>query len=337
MKKCSLLLLVSIIITSLQAQNIDLSLRLEKGEDYKQSSNSTATALMNLMGQEFNVTRSVIGTTHFLVKESNEEGYKMDAKYENLSMTMEMPEGQNITINTMPIDAGTVDEQLEANNALIASLLEKIEGKTFQITMTHKGEVINVENLDTIIEPIFEELTEDLTEKQTKEMKEQIVEAYGDEALKNSMEMITAIYPDEPVKEGDKWQLGTDNIESGVLMPMQVTTEYELAKLTADYAQIKGTGAVSTSNKETSNSIMAQIPFMFELKGEILSELKVDLKTGWIIDANIKQEIQGESAMPESPEMTEGSSEEMSKEMIAQMFGQMKMSVKISSETVVTN
>lgn len=167
-------------------------------------------------------------------------------------------------------------------------------------------------------------------------MKEQIVEAYGDESLKSNMELMTAIYPSDPVKVGDKWHLETDT-ESAVAMLVHVATEYELAELTADYALIKGTGVVSTSNRENSNPIMAMMPFMFEFEGAIVSELKVDLKTGWIIEANINQEIQGETAMPESPEMAEGSSEEMSKEMLAQMFGQMKMSIKMSSKTVVTN
>lgn len=332
MKKLSLLLLASIILTSLQAQNVDLSLRLEKDEDYKQSSNSTANVLMNLMGQEFNITRTVNATTHFLVKESNEEGYKIDAKYENLSMTMEMPEGQNVAINTMPVDAGTVNEQLEASNALLASLLDEMEGKTFQVTMNHKGEITDVENFDAIIEPIFEKLADELTEEQKKEIKEQIVQAYGDESLKSNMELMTAIYPSDPVKVGDKWHLDTDT-ESAVAMLVHVATEYELAELTAEYALIKGTGVVSTSNRENSNPIMAQMPFMFEFEGAIVSELKVDLNTGWIIGANINQEIEGEAAMPEAPEMSEGAPEEM----LAQMFGQMKISMKMTSKTVVTN
>lgn len=159
------LLFASIIIISVQSQNSNLSLHLEKGKEYKQSSSSVANVEMNLMGQEFNITRSVNATTHFLVKESNEEGYKIDAKYENLSMTMEMPEGQNVAINTMPVDAGTVNEQLEASNALLASLVEEMEGKTFQVTMSHKGEITNVENFDAIIEPVFEKLADELTEE----------------------------------------------------------------------------------------------------------------------------------------------------------------------------
>lgn len=323
MRRTFTLLLATIIITSIQSQTADLSLNLEKGKEYKQTSNSNSRVLMNVMGQEMNISRTVNVITSFLVKDINKDGYIMEAKYEKLSMFMKMLQGGEVEISS---------EEVDANNLLIASLLEKIKGMSFEITMSKTGKITEVKNCEAIMET-FVEGFDQLPEEKREEMKDQIKDAYGDEAIKSSMEMITGIFTDKPVKKGDKWKLNT-SIESG--MSMNLASEYELVELTSDYALIKGNATVVTPDKEA-NAITSIMPMQFDVAGTSLSEIKVDVKTGWIISAKITQDIQGEASMLESPLTKDQMPEDVSEEMLGEMFRDMKISMKMTTETVITN
>lgn len=133
-------------------------------------------------------------------------------------------------------------------------------------------------------------------------MKAQIMNAYGAEALKGNIEMATAIYPDKPVNKGDNWTIHT-NLESG--MSAKVSTLYEYADLTADYALIKGNSTIETEDKDAYIEANG-MPMKYDLKGSMQSEIKVDRKTGWIIETKINQQIKGDAYIKENPQMPNG-------------------------------
>lgn len=310
MKTFYMLLLASMMLTSVSSQNADLTLKLEKGKEYKQTTSSKMSMTQEIMGQAMNLGAITNGTTCFLVKDINEDGYIMEAKYEQLSMSLKMPQG-NMEMNSEDEDSSNPS----------SSILKNIMGKTFEITMSKKGEISEVKNFDAIMEAAAQGL-DNLPEAQKEQMKAQIMQAYGDEALKSGLEMITAIYPDKPVKKGDKWNMNT-NLES--VMSMNVSTDYELVELTSDYALIKGNAIIKTSDKDANVETPGlPVTMKYDLAGTLQSEIKVDIKTGWIINAKISQELQGEVNMKD-PEMDE------------QMPGGMKILMKMSNETFITN
>jgi len=114
--------------------------------------------------------------------------------------------------------------------------------------------------------------------------------------------MVTAIFPDNPVNKGDKWTIKT-NLESG--MAALMTTEYEFTDLGSDYAMIKGNSVIETEDKDAyieSNGM----PMKYDLTGSMISEIKVDKETGWIIEANINQEIKGDAYIKGNPQLPNG-------------------------------
>ena len=209
----------------------------------------------------------------FLIKDINEDGYLMVAKYENLSMYMKMPQG----------DIEISSEENDDNNPL-SSILREIKGKTFEVEMSKKGEINEVRNFDAIMEPIVKRFN-DFPAEQKEQMKEQMMDAYGDKAIKSSLEMITAFYPDKPLKKHDKWTKKT-NLESG--MSMVVSTDYQVVDLTSNYALIKGNALVKAPDKDA-NAETNGMPMQFDFAGTTLSEIKVDLKSCWIIAAKNKK------------------------------------------------
>jgi len=290
MKTILTLILTVFVLTSFQTQNSDLSLKLEKGKEYKQITNSKATIIQEVNGQKMNMVMTIKGTMTFLVKDITENGYNMDAKFEELSMSMQMPQG------LMEFSS----EKNDAND-VFSTILGAMKDKAFGITMSKTGKITDVKNVEALWSTAINTFDQ-LPEMQKEQIKAQIMKAYGGEALKGNIEMVTAIYPDSPVNRGDKWTINT-KLESG--MSANMTTDYEFAELTSEYALIKGKSTIVTADKDAyieSNGM----PMKYDLTGSMDSEIKVDKNTGWIIEATINQKIEGDTYIKENPQLPNG-------------------------------
>jgi len=273
--------------------------------EYKQISNSTMTVLQDFNGMKLEIVMSTNGTMIFLVKKVNEEGYDMEAKLENMRMTMQMPQG------LMEFNSEKNDP-----NDILSAILGEMKGKSFDITMSKTGKITDVKSVDTIWNTAINQF-DDLPESQKEQMKAQIMKMYSGEALKGNIEMATAIYPDKPVRKGDKWTINT-KLESG--MNANISTVYEFADLTADYALIKGTATIASADNDAtieSNGIAMNIDF----DGSMQSEIKVDRNSGWIIDAQINQKIKGDTNIKENAQVENG----------------MKISMSMTNDTHIKN
>lgn len=290
MKTIFTLILTVFVLTSCQTQNSDLSLKLEKGKEYKQITNSKTTIIQEVNGQKMNMVMTIKGTMTFLVKDITENGYNMDAKFEELSMSMQMPQG------LMEFSS----EKNDAND-IFSTILGAMKDKAFGITMSKTGKITDVKNVEALWSTAINTFDQ-LPEMQKEQIKAQIMKAYGGEALKGNIEMVTAIYPDSPVNRGDKWTINT-KLESG--MSANMTTDYEFAELTSEYALIKGKSTIVTADKDAyieSNGM----PMKYDLTGSMDSEIKVDKNTGWIIEATINQKIEGDTYIKENPQLPNG-------------------------------
>ena len=303
MKKIYTLLLASIIVTSIQSQTVDLSLKLEKGKEYKQVTSTKSIVVQNMMGEEINMTMTANGTTSFLVKTINDDSYEMETMYDNLSMAVEMPQG-----------AKSYSSAKDKDNPIF-SVLNNLKDKPFEVVMSKKGKIKEVRKTDVIEQTIIDSFDQ-LPEGHREQMKAQIMAAFGGETMKKNMELVSAIYPDKPVKKGDKW-----NINKSVAgdISLSVSNEYELVDYNSEYALIKGNATIKPGDKDAASMTTLD----FEFSGSQISVIKVDINTGWIIEAKTTQEIKGEL------EMNMGGSQEMNEGV--------KIKMKMVQETLVTN
>jgi hypothetical protein len=290
MKAIFKLILMTFFLTSCQAQNADLALNLEKGKEYKQITNSKMTILQEVNGQEMKMVMTINGTMTFFVNDIIENSYDMDVKFEKLSMSMQMPQG------SMEFNSEKNDE-----NDVFSTILGAMKDQKFSLTMSKAGKVTDVKNVDALWSKAINQFDQ-LPEMQKEQIKAQIMKAYGPDALKGNIEMVTAIYPDSPANKGDKWTINT-KLESG--MSANVITDYEFAKLTSDYALIKGKSTITTADKDAyieSNGM----PMKYDLTGSMESEIKVDKYTGWILEGKINQKMEGVTYIKENPQMPTG-------------------------------
>lgn len=289
MKK-TLTLLLFISFTFCQAQKSKLILNLKKDVEYIQSTISEATVTQVINGQKVQMIMTIKGRMSYLVKAVNDEDFDIDVAYRSLSISMNLPQG-------------TMDFSSENNNKddIFSLLLSQMKNKEFQVKMTKYGKVTEVRNIEILFDSTFGKFTE-IPEAQLEQMKSQLLKAYGEEAFKGNIEMVTAIYPNGKVKKGDEWVINT-KLESG--MSANMTTTYKFSDSTKEHYYIVGESKMETADKDAyieSNGM----PMKFDLTGTMISDIKIDKKSGWIVEARISQEIQGDTFIKENPKMVNG-------------------------------
>ena len=128
------------------------------------------------------------------------------------------------------------------------------------------------------------------------------MQAYGEKAFKGNIEMVTAIFPATAVVKGDKWTLNT-KLEAG--MSADLETQYQLADVQESYYLIHGDSKLSTLDKDAYMQTNG-MSFRLDLTGTMTSDLKINKKNGWIMEAKITQNLKGETHFKESEQFPEG-------------------------------
>ena len=167
--------------------------------------------------------------------------------------------------------------------------------------MTRSGKIAEVKNIESLFESAFKRFPQ-IPEAQLAQMKAQLDKAYGAEAFKGNIEMVTAIFPEQPVAKGEDWTIHT-KLESGMAADMETT--YTFIEKNRDFAVIHGKSEIKTADKDAYVETNG-MPMKYDLAGTMASEIKVDINSGWIIEAKIKQEIQGDAFVIENPKMPNG-------------------------------
>ncbi len=262
-------------------------MNLQVGERYGQVSESKITINQVVNGQALDIGMEVSGGLTFLVLSANEEEYEMEMMYEHLSMKIDHPQG------TMEFDS-----EKASGDDIMSTILAGITMKPIGIVMTRAGIVSEVRDMDSIWNNVFAEFSK-VPEDQLNLARGQINEAYGAEALKANIEMVTAIFPDHKVRVGDEWTVQT-TMESG--MTVNVSTTYKLEEIQADFYVITGDSKLQTADKEAIVDANG-MSMKYDLSGVLLSRIRLNKESGWIIESHSSQEINGNAHVQVSPTM----------------------------------
>lgn len=267
-----------------------MSLKLEKGKVYKQIMNADENIDEDINGMAFNMKMNISGTISFLVKDINENGFIMDAQYETLSMSIQTPQGN------MDYSSEKKDE-----TDIFSQILAALKYKTFEINMSKSGRIIEIKNIESLWGKLIDQFSQ-LNEAQKEQVKAKLLESYGNDAIKGNFEMTTAIYPEMAVSKGDKWNITTPLKGN---LSVDIHTEYTFADLTKNYALIKGYSILETADTSAYTEING-MEVKYKLKGSMLSDIKVDNQSGWIIEARIHQDVKGDAFMKANAQFPEG-------------------------------
>lgn len=272
---CTILLVVSSLAYS---QTHELSLTLKKGEEYTQKISSQMEILQNIAGQNIDINMDIDGLMVYKVTNVDSEAYTFDATYKSMGMKMKMPQ--------MTMEFSSSDDKDDQ----VSKMLKAIVGQPFQVVMSKNGKVQEVKNLEAIFNSSIGQF-DAMPAAQKEQLKSQLSQSYGKDAFKGNIEMVTAIFPDKKVKVGDSWNVGTE-LNSG--FKAGINTTYTLVDKNKDFYTIKGNASIKTEDTEEMTE-MNGFPMRFDMEGKMTSNIKVDSKTGWIMEATVKQNIDGDA------------------------------------------
>lgn len=290
MKKIITLLITLVIVTSCQGQKEKLELNLTKGETYNQKITSNTSIVQTINGQQVNIGMSLNATMAYKITDIRNTVYDMEVRYESLTMKMGLPNGD------MEFSSEKNDE-----NDIFSTMLGTIKNKPFLVKMTKTGKVNEVKKIDAVFGHMFDKFP-NLNDAQKEQIQAQIMQAYGEKAFKGNIEMCTAIFTDSPVAKGDKWTI-TTQLESGMSAKME--TVYELKEITDNYYRIYGNSKIETADKDAyieSNGM----PLKYDMKGTMTSDIMIDKKTRWTLNAKINQSIKGTAHVKDNPQIPGG-------------------------------
>lgn len=256
----------------------DLSLKLEKGKTYKHIIKSKRLFIQELSGQKQEESSDIEITLNYKVTDSKSGTYTFETDMDDLSMTFDISRDSMVVVSS-----GNKSAEDPFTNMLIALTKE-----TFTVLMDDKGNIKDFKDMDKLWTAASERvsyLPGDLKEP----LMVQLQATYGEESLHDNLEYLTAVLPDKQVKESDAWtvhkQLNSD-------INVEIDTKYRLTELTDTYALITGTGTVTSDSKKIKKEGETEI--RYDLGGTMNSEIKIDRMTGWVLEAQIKQSINGE-------------------------------------------
>ncbi|WP_321514814.1 DUF6263 family protein [Marinifilum fragile] len=291
MKKLLTLALILSATLCVQAKKYKLALNLEVGKEYIQKSNAKMTITQNFNGMPIEIGMNIKGDYVFKVIGAENDQYDMEVKYRTVEMEMESAQGKS-----------TFSSNKASEQDIMSTLLSRMIDKPFKMIMGQNGKVIEIKGIDNLFGGMFEGF--DITQQQKDQILAQLKQSYGAKAFKGSFEQITAIYPEGKVKLGKKWSTET-NIEAG--MSVHVTTNFELKAANTEYFLLHGEGDLS-SNPNSPFVKQNGMDMKILLDGNLTSDIKIDRKTGWIIDATIVQSLSGNTELKASEQMPEGMS-----------------------------
>jgi len=293
-----------ILLVPCYAQKENLRLKLVKGETYTQKTTYSSTIDQTISDKQNKIIMSGIGKASFRVLAVEDTIYELEAKFISLRMKMTLPSGI-IEFNS----------EKYAKNDIFSAVMNAVTHKPFNIVMTKTGRILKVDKYQALWENAFDKLPQ-LTEEKRERIKNQLMQAYSEKVFKGNIEMQTAIFPELPVSVGDKWKINTI---SEAAMVANLETNYKLENVNNSYCVISGIGKIETAHKEAYIETNG-MSMKYDMSGTITSTIKINRKSGWIIESKINSVMKGNAYIKDSP----------------QMPGSKTIPIKISNETTIT-
>jgi len=258
-------------------KSIKLEYIFKVGDQYELNQVSTQHIKQDIPGMgEMKIDVDLQGAILFKIVEVNATGAKIETSYTNLKMVTKSPFTGDVTLDSKGSDDNVQNKMVKA-----------MMGKTFYVYLTRQGVVQKVENTDNLYSG-FGSLG--LDSARQIQMKQSMQQSLGENAIKASLEMALANYPEAKVDVGATWKNSTSTASS---FPMVVQNTWTYSSLDGNIASLDSDGTVATTDKEKITSLPNGIKTKADLNGRQAIKAKVDTKSGWPTELKSLSEIKG--------------------------------------------
>lgn len=271
MQKITILLLSFILLFSCNSNNSTLSLKLEKNKLYKRTFVSHTEIIYNddvqVHKQDFNSVAEI----NFSVVDSSASGYKLEVRFKSLELS-ELPY----------VDVKS-SSNIEDTSDVLSFVLNSMSKQKFEISLDKYGRVTEITDIESFWQAALEEFPY-VSEADKNLIRKDLTHAFGSAAMKEKIELLTAIYPKHEVKLGDKWKINKD--VEGVLFSKSATSfEYRDSNLKfAKFATISG-DAKTKGTKEFEFIQFDGKPMKCVYTGVLIYSIQVEKNSGLSVNS----------------------------------------------------
>ncbi|MGB5238190.1 MAG: DUF6263 family protein [Flavobacteriaceae bacterium] len=263
--------------TALWSQH-SLYYTLKKGDTYVIEQNAQQLITQEIEGITHELENNISGKMQFKVAGIKDDLYEIDMVFLDLGMHM----NSNLQGELMSVDASEVIEG-DAQSRIFNSLLNI----PVRMILARSGNVLSVHGGDSLINKMT--TASGITDSIAKNaLKESLRNEFGSEALSNSFEQMTYIYPEGTNSLQGSWE----NEYSGKLSAKNIWT---LEKSTPAENYITGIADIEMDIEDEGTSM--------SLSGKQETTVTADIKTGFILDMLVEGYSEGTAMMSHTGDM----------------------------------
>ncbi|MCK4330156.1 hypothetical protein KAX02_09965 [candidate division WOR-3 bacterium] len=165
-------------------------------------------------------------------------------------------------------------------------------GQSFTMIISPEGNVKDIYGVDEMLSNMIEQL--DLPDfPMMDDLMKNLKGQFGDEALKENMEKMMAVFPDSPVGIGDRW---TKRLVLSRGFPVILDNTWTL-KARKDGLAIIEVRSVVEPNEEAPPIDMGIMKINYKLSGEQKGTMEIQEVTGWPVQGELTQKFSGQVEM----------------------------------------
>ncbi|MDD2195912.1 MAG: DUF6263 family protein [Bacteroidales bacterium] len=262
---------------SFAANEVDLKFNLKKGDVTKYRTTIDQNTIQTIGGMEQKVQMNQVFEYTIDVKDiANNGDFRTQITYTRVAINM-VAGGMDMAFDSD--DESTANPQFASFGALI--------GKSINATFTPKGKIIELDGVDAMIETMINELAGD-NEAIKAQIGENLTQSFDNEKMKQMFGGSFIEYPAKPVKVGTKW---TENLTINNQFTLNVINSYEVKGVDADFVNLDVTSTLATTPGNKSE--MQGMEVSFNLFGTQSGTIKVEKKTGKVVESTVNQNISG--------------------------------------------
>lgn len=269
MKKVLLLMLAVMISAAGFAKKYDLSLNLKKGETYSLYFNMDMNMKQIMPGMEMDIKVNMDFGTNMKVVSVDNDVFKFEVSYTELSMNMQTPQGEVNFSSNGPAD----------NPA--SRIFKGLSKFHFTMYMDKHGKLGRVEGFDKLVDAMLAEFPE-IPEAEKAQAKEQFESSFGEAKIKEMFTQATGYLPNKPVKKGESWETSFKKETNGVDMEFKNVYTFK-GKKRGKYV-IEVETVISTEEDLVKN--INGIDFGFSVDGNVTGKTYLDKKSHWILSGS---------------------------------------------------
>lgn len=257
---------------------VELKLNLAEGTQKRVQITNKQQSIQDFGEEKMETDQTLKMTYLYRVKEKDGEGnHHIDITYEGIY--------HELLGDFIDFKYDSEDEENEVDD-FFAQAYDALIGKTFSVVISSAGQIKEVIGIEDIIDEIIEELTVD--EDLSARMGELLKARFGGGEVRETIHKFFNIYPSGQVERGDIWKRVSEKILG---FPMDRQTEYNLKKLSGEYARIEVQSEI-TSPAENEFDYEGN-GYKTEFSGKEEGTIMADIETGWIESAEIVQDLKG--------------------------------------------